>query len=239
MTREFIDIHSHILPSVDDGCTSIEQSVNIIKQMSKLGVTDLFLTPHYCRRRKHITDIEDIKNAYNLLCLSVSKENINIRLHLGTEMEYSQDGARYIKEGRVSTLAGSRYILIEFPPYVSKNTVLYSIRQIYSLGLVPVIAHIERYKSVIKDIEFVSKLRHTGALVQVNIRSITKFNLKIRKFLKRAVSLRYIDFLAGDVHTFPLGEKEMDKCAQFIIKYSNKEYLHSLLSSNAKNTILR
>ncbi len=236
---KFIDIHSHVLPGVDDGCEDLEQSLAVLKEMEARGVTDLFLTPHYCKRRNHVATSQEVKDAYDLLCSKAAQEGINLCLHQGTEMEYSQDGARYIHEGRINTLGGTKYILVEFPPYIEAETFVYRIREILAIGLVPVVAHIERYIDVVKNPECVVAIKNMGALIQVNIRSITYHSFKIRRFLKKIFSMRYADFLAGDVHLCPIEKKEMEKCRKFVVKHSDEEYFEALTYGNAKKFLLR
>ena len=239
MKRQFVDIHSHILPGVDDGCSDGQQSIDILKEMEAIGVTDVILTPHYCKRRQYVADLEYISKVYEDLKVRATRENISVGLHLGTEMEYSQDGARYIREKRVNTLCNTKYILVEFPPYISTDVLLLGVREIISMGLVPVIAHVERYPKVVSNPECVEVLKDIGALIQVNIRSMTVPGFKIRRFMKWIVSKRYVDFLGGDVHNDYIEQKEMDRCSRFIIKYSDEQYLDKILSGNAKKYLLR
>ena len=236
---KFIDIHSHILPGVDDGCADIGQSLTILKDMETHGVSDLFLTPHYCKRRDCVATPDEVKAAYDLLVSRSKEEGITIGLHLGTEMEYSQDGARYIREGRAYTLAGTKYILVEFPPYIKHVTILRMVKEILTLGLIPVIAHIERYPSVVKNFECVEELKSLGVLIQVNIRSLTYYSFRKRRFLKRIFSMRYVDFIAGDVHVCPIEKDEFEKCKRFIVKCTDEKYFEALVCTNAQKYLLR
>jgi len=237
--KTFIDIHSHILPGVDDGSKTYEHSIGILKQMEECSVTDVFLTPHYCKRRKYITPVGKIKSVYRDFSQKIREAGININLHLGTEMEFSQDGARYIKEGRVLKLGNSNCVLVEFPPYVDFTTVFRAVVEICSLGIVPIIAHVERYPKIIKDAEAVSKLKEAGAYLQLNVRSLCYISLGMRKHLKRLIVNRNIDFLGGDVHINALEKKEIEKCSKFILKYANEDYLNALMYENAKKILLR
>ncbi len=239
MAIEFIDIHSHILPDVDDGCPDVEASVYALKRMEAMGVSNVFLTPHYCKRRGYVAPRNRVDAAYELLSEAASKEGIAVSLHLGTEMEYSQDGARYIKEGRVNTMGNTNCLLVEFPPYVSTSTLKRWVRELLSIGYVPIIAHIERYINVVKDPECVIELKQIGALIQVNIRSVCRARFRLRRFLKWLISGRYADFLGGDVHLAPIEGKEMDKCVSFIRKLSDDDYVSDLLCENAKKILLR
>ncbi len=233
----FTDIHSHVLHGVDDGSPDITKAIETLKNMQRMGVKSLILTPHFCKRRGYETTVEKIRNAYEQLCEACALEYISIALYLGTEMEYSTDAVRYIREGRVLTLAGSDYLLLEFPPYVSTNTILRACKEIMQLGLTPVIAHVERYSSVLSNPKVLCVLKELGAKIQVNIRSFGIVNFKLRRFLKWLISHEMADYLAGDVHLSPLERKEIKKCSDFVIKYSSRDYLDRLFNQNAEKII--
>ena len=108
MYREFVDIHSHILPKTDDGSVSMDESIQILRKMCKIGVSELFVTPHFCKRRGYTKSVGEILDVYYDLRNMCIAENIPIKLHLGTEMEYSQDGQRYIYSRGVCTPCSSR-----------------------------------------------------------------------------------------------------------------------------------
>ena len=238
MYREFVDIHSHILPKTDDGSVSMDESIQILRKMCKIGVSELFVTPHFCKRRGYTKSVGEILDVYYDLRNVCIEENIPIKLHLGTEMEYSQDGQRYIREGRVNTLSDSKYILVEFAPYVHHEEVIHCVKEITVQGLVPVLAHIERYKCVHRNIDMLYEVKSMGALLQVNIRSVCNVRLTDRKFMKTIFQRHLIDFLAGDVHRDALEIDEMQKCCAFVLKCADEEYLNSLLHTNAKKYLL-
>ena len=230
----FTDIHSHVLHGVDDGSKDILTAIATLKKMRLIGVKNLILTPHYCKRRGYETSVENIKKAYIELCDICREENIGISLYLGTEMEYSTDAVRYIREGRVLTLADTKYILMEFAPYVSSGTISKACTEIMQLGLIPVIAHVERYESIHSHFELLYELKDKGVKFQVNIRSVCGAHFKLKRFLKRIFSEEIADFLAGDVHAYPLDRKEMEKCRKFFIKNASDKYYRKLLCENAE-----
>lgn len=228
-----------MLPGVDDGADSMEESIEIIKYMEQSGVTDLILTPHYCKRRSYTVSYSDVESVYNDLCKRCLEENIGVRLHLGAELEYSQDGAKYIREQRIHTLAKSKYILVEFAPYADSATILKAVREITHMGYVPVIAHIERYNSLWSDYGTIDNVKSNGAMIQINVRSLSYQSGKIRKLMKYVISKELADFAAGDVHSDPLSPKEMTKFCKFVLKYASQDYLEKIMGENAKSTILK
>ena len=233
----FTDIHSHVLHGVDDGSRSISSAIATLRKMSLSGVKNLILTPHYCKRRGYEASVERIKQSFDELRQACALENLDIQLYLGTELEYSTDTVRYIREGRVLTLADTKYILIEFAPYVSEDTVLKACREIMQLGLIPVIAHVERYASLLNRFDLLYDLRSKGVRIQVNIRSVCNARFKLRRFLKRIFSEEMADFLAGDVHNCAIDKKEMEKCRKFVLKNASEKYYRKLLHENAENIL--
>lgn len=237
MLRTFTDIHSHILPGADDGARDKSQAVGLLRQMQDIGVDALILTPHYCRRREYTKSASEIKQIFDDFVITCRDEGIRIKLYLGTEMEYSADAVRYIREERIFRLADSQYILLEFPPYVNKDTVITAVREICQMGLIPIIAHIERYKHLQGDFDTIRILKNIGARFQINIRSVSDCKFRMKRFLKKIFSEEYADYLAGDVHLNAIDKRSFDKCCQFVIKNSSSKYLDRLLSGNAKNII--
>ncbi len=237
MLRTFTDIHSHILPGADDGAKDKAQAIELLRQMQDIGVDKLIFTPHYCKRREYTKSVSEIKEIFDDFVITCKNEGIKIKMYLGTEMEYSTDAVRYIREERVLRLADSSYILLEFPPYVKKDTVITAVKEICQLGLIPIIAHVERYKHLQGDFETILTLKNIGAQLQINIRSVCACRFKMKRFLKKIISGELADYLAGDVHLSAIEKKEFDKCCQFVIKNSSSKYLDRLLAGNAKNII--
>lgn len=232
-----IDIHSHILQGVDDGSPTLDNAIAALKRMQRLGVEHIILTPHYCKRRGYVTSTEKIRQAYDTLCDECEKNKISISLYLGTEMEYSTDAVRYISEKRVFTLADSSYILVEFAPYVSSHTILKACKEILQTGLVPVIAHVERYMELYNDMGTLRDLKELGVKLQVNIRSVITFSFRKKRFLRKIFGMEMVDFLAGDVHFDPIEYRELCKCRDFVVKHTSEQYFKKLVYENAKNIL--
>ena len=109
-----IDIHSHVINNLDDGSRSIEESINILKNLSNKGVTDIIFTPHYIVNSNYQVSYTKKNKAYNNLLKEIKKEKININTYLGNEIYIDLNIINYIKIDRLS-LNNSKYILLEFP----------------------------------------------------------------------------------------------------------------------------
>ena len=158
-----IDIHTHIIYDVDDGSDTIEESVAILKSASLSGVTDIILTPHYIEHNEY--NKEKVLENYEALNREVEKQNINIKLHPGNEIAIYGNVSQILSEGVITTLANSRYVLIEFPMNVDVSYVLDTIYEMRIKGLIPIIAHPERYKFVQENIDYAKKWVEKGCLL--------------------------------------------------------------------------
>lgn len=148
-----IDVHSHILPSVDDGARDIEETFKILNEACDAGFSDIFATSHYIEGEYEFnkTDREFIIQA---LTNKINEEGLDIKLHIGAEGYISNDFPKLIQAGCVPTLGNSKYVLFELP---LRAKVMYTeevINKLLQIKLIPVIAHPERYELVKHYINF-------------------------------------------------------------------------------------
>ncbi len=109
-----IDTHSHILFGIDDGARNINESINILKKASTNGITDIILTPHYVPNSKYNCNNQDKQRLLNNLKEELIKNNIDINLYLANEVYLDLEISNLL-ENDISTINGSKYILIELP----------------------------------------------------------------------------------------------------------------------------
>ena len=110
-----IDIHCHLLYSVDDGSKSIEESITILRSLKDLGYTDIILTPHYVKDSKQDRNVKNNSVLFNKLKDKVLEENININLYLGNEIYIDDDIMDLLNDKEITSLNDSDYLLIELP----------------------------------------------------------------------------------------------------------------------------
>ena len=226
-----IDIHTHILPYIDDGSDSSQISIELLKEAQKQGVTDVFLTPHYrLRYKREKTEIVEI---FEKFCDEVKKENLNVNLYLGQEIYYSRSIRQLISNGNLLSLNNSKYVLVEFS-YMSSSEIDEMIYEITLLGYVPVLAHVERFDFV--SIGLIKQLKSLGALVQINAGSLFagRFSSSKRK-AKKLLKLGLVDFVASDVHSFR--PNYLQKANEFIAKKFGRDVANKLFIENAKKVI--
>jgi protein-tyrosine phosphatase len=189
-----IDLHSHLLPAVDDGSRSLEQSVRVLSEMARQGVTDVCLTPHLLAGRAEAGPPPLHQKAFEGL-RSVAPSTP--RLHRGAEVMLDRPLTRPVALARNVTIAGTRYILVEFPRLVAYDTVTNALTQVIDLGLVPVLAHPERYSSC--SVDAVRHWRALGAKTQVDSTTLLASQARGQR-ARQLVSEGLADILAGDNH---------------------------------------
>ena len=195
-----IDIHSHVLYGIDDGATTIEMSLDMLRSYVSQCVTHVFCTSHSrCamhRYEKHFTRLQQ----------RIMQEQIPITILKGCEVECSEEEMPEIIEnlncGFYSTLNGTDYVLVEFEPYDSADTILNCIRYIkHHSHYRPIVAHIESYRAIRKNPYLLLELRSMGCLFQVNVYSLAQTNdEEIKTFARKLADVGAVDFLGSDAH---------------------------------------
>ncbi len=189
-----IDLHSHLLPAVDDGSRSVDQSVKVLSAMARLGVTDVCLTPHMPASRTEYGPPAAHQRAFEALSAVAPG---NPKLHRGAEVMLDRPITRPVALARNVTLGGSRYILVEFPRLVPYDIVTSALSQVAELGLLPVLAHPERYSCC--TVDSVRHWRAVGASMQVDATTLLASQARGQR-ARQLVSEGLADILAGDNH---------------------------------------
>ncbi len=234
-----LDIHSHILPSVDDGASNIENSIKLLEMLSEQGVTDVIATPHFYAMNNSIEDFEqDIKNAYFRLSAAVAKKDLP-NISVGSEVFYFTGIGRSYGV-RALTLCQSNYILLELPNCRMDKDILNDVRDLSDrLGLRVILAHLERYhlESHFKDV--LRLVDNDSVFVQINASSF--FNPVLKKAAFKLIKGGYVSFLASDTHS-PDGRPPMitDALAEIERRF-DKDTAQSLIDNSVslKNEIFK
>ena len=197
-----VDIHTHVIPYVDDGSPNLETSLEMIKHEIAIGVDTIIATPHHIYKR-YEKSVEEIKKNFQLLKEAVEKENLPIKLYLGQEICYThrEDILGLLKEGKLLTLNNSNKVLLEFSFTREPEDLLDIIYNFGVNGYEVIIAHVERYEWI--TYQKVEDLRLEGAKIQINSNSylgMTSFKEKL--FTKKLLKHGLVDYVASDTHSF-------------------------------------
>ena len=196
-----IDIHSHILPGVDDGSQDIEMTLKMLREASKDGTKKLVATPHYCREYGYL-EYSTVKTKVNELKSKVKEENIDIELFHGQEIYYEENILEWYNENKIGTINDTKYMLIELPLNKFEiNKVIDAIYEIQIKGIVPILAHPERYLPFMDNPEKINDFINEGFLFQMNSGSINgRFGKSAKKTSEIFLENRIYSFIGSDAH---------------------------------------
>lgn len=234
--EKFIDIHCHLLHGVDDGAADLADAKALLQMAWEDGVGTVVLTPHYRGRFRQNTP-QQLQEA--LAELEDCKPE-GMTLYLGNEVSYEPEVSEKIREGRVLTLNGGDYVLLEFSVAATAMQVLSGVEEILSSGKIPVVAHAERYPVFLRDRRLTDTVLHMGALIQLNADSILgEDGLAVKWFCQRLLKRRCVHFVASDAHDLVHRPPRLGECYRFVREKYGKEYADALFRENARVVLTR
>ena len=232
-----IDIHSHIIPGVDDGSKSIEDTFKMLKEAQKAGFTDIISTSHYIEGYYELNKV-DREAWITALNTGIKKENINLNLYTGAEIFISENMCDNIRNNVICSLNNSRYVLFELPMNVKTMYLNEVIFELISMDLVPIIAHPERYAYVQKDPNMLYDYIEMGVLFQSNYASITGFYGKdAQSTVKKLLQNNMIHFFGSDNHRQNTIYANMDNILKELRKVISEEKLELLSEINPRKIL--
>ncbi|WP_182199806.1 tyrosine-protein phosphatase [Paraliobacillus salinarum] len=196
-----IDIHSHILPSIDDGAKHMEESVAMARAAVAEGIHTIIATPHHKNGRYDNTK-EIILPLVEQLNNRLQQEDIPLTVLPGQESRIYGEIIEDYDEGIVLPLnKTTRYVFVEFP---SNSVPRYAKQLLFDMqvnDLKPIIVHPERNKTIMEDPTILYELVKNGALTQITAASVTgHFGKKIKKFTHELIEWNLTHFIASDAH---------------------------------------
>lgn len=230
------DLHSHYLPSVDDGSKSLETTINMLKKAEKAGITDIIFTPHYIVDSRYISNVSNNIKIFNQI--NKEKKDINVNIYLGNEVYCSNNILDNYRNKEIMTLNNSRYMLIEIPLYNKMNNVKNIFFELISNGITPILAHPERYTLYYKDFNFYEDLRQMGVLFQINYVSLVgKYGKKAKYMAKKLLQKKMVSFIGSDVHNDDYKNYDDLACSLKKIKKYAKEDYEDIVNNNFMKVI--
>jgi protein-tyrosine phosphatase len=220
-----IDLHSHLLPGVDDGSRSVAQSVKVMNEQVARGVTDICLTPHVRAGDLARLPPEAHETAYAALMAAAPKLP---RLHRGAEVMLDRPLPPEPPHVRRFTIGGTRCILVEFPRMVAFDTVATALHRLVEFGLLPLLAHPERYTCC--SPEAVARWRELGAKMQVDATTLLSPHSRGQR-ARALVTAGLADILAADNHG---DERSIGTGRQFLESQDGSEQADLLTRVNPR-----
>lgn len=231
------DVHCHIIPNVDDGADNMEESIKMLKLEYAEGVRNIIATPHF-RFNMFETPLEEIREQYLRLMAAARRIGDGINLYLGCEFHANMEMADMLQSKKVSTMAGSRYVLTEFSGSAEKKYVRERLYSLISHGYRPIVAHVERCAKVRADLNFIEDLVDMGAYMQVNSESIMgKEGFTIKRFCVKLMRADLLHFVGTDCHGSTYRTPKMREAYEYVAKKMGADYAEWLFIQNPESMI--
>lgn len=232
-----VDIHTHLIPNVDDGSKNVETTFKAFKEAEKVGFTDIILTSHYIPEYNETKKEELTFWKENLQEVLKSKSS-ELKLHSGMEVYISENVNELIEQEKLLTLANSKYILMELPMNATVNYLDYVIYFLESIGLKLIIAHPERYTNVQKKPELVKEYIEKGCLMQCNYGSLLgKYGKEPKDTIKYLLKNNLVHFIATDCHNSEKIYLEVPKALKKLEKMIGTKKTYEITTLNERKII--
>ncbi len=195
------DMHSHLIPGIDDGSPDMKTSVDLVKEMKALGYKKLITTPHISSDiYKNNTDI--IQRGLENLKKKLREENVDMQIEATAEYLLDDGFEKLLKEDQLHCF-GSKYVLVELPYFHVPPNIYELTFEMQIKGYKIMLAHPERYLYWLNDFNKFIELKNRGIYFQLNMISLTgHYSGEVKKLAERMIDEGMIDFLGSDLHNF-------------------------------------
>ena len=197
-----IDLHNHVLPNVDDGPKTIEESMSMLRYASKQGISDIVQTVHFQHPKmegKNV-DYDFLKRKIDKIQDLINKENLNIKMHLSAEVFYLPNILE-ISSNPLVTMGNKKYMLLEFQPNIYPTNYEKELFKLQSNGVVPIIAHPERYRFIKEDLSILKDWINRDYVIQIDAGSILgHFGKHTLQIAENMFTSGFVNIIASDAH---------------------------------------
>ena len=199
MLEKLIDIHCHILPGLDDGAVTMEESLNALAAARDQGISSIICTPHFYPDGKNPSP-EQIRQSLEFFKQKAASAGFSFEFYPGQEAMYSSELPRLLELGEVLTLADSRYVLVEFLEDASYREIMKGLLKLMDYGYLPILAHYERYKCLMNK-QRKEELKQEKILLQMNFDTVQRtYGIFHKNPFKKDLEEGLVDFMGSDCH---------------------------------------
>lgn len=229
-----VDIHTHIMPALDDGAESMDVSLAMAKTAYEDGVTDIIVTPH-CNIPKLFNNYDSpfLQDYFENFKRRIHQAGIPLNLYRGMEVYATKKIFDLYNTERIITLNNSRYLLVEFDFDENPDWVIYCLEGLLDYGVVPIVAHPERYHFVYDFPNIVYHWTELGCLSQVNRGSILgEFGKNAMKTAVAVIDNGLAQFIGSDAHSNDRRNPKLSVAYAVISKNWSKDKADELFCTN-------
>jgi len=225
-----IDLHCHILPNVDDGSQSLEESLEMAERAVEDGIQAMVATPHTLNG-VNTNGVEEVLSGVAALQETLTANHLDLKLHPGADIHLCTDMVQRIRSREACTIDDAgKYILLELPSQMIPNGVKDEIFALKLNGITPIITHPERNTMVQHDPDILYELVQMGALAQVTAMSLTgDFGEFIGRISATLLRYRLVHIIASDAHSAkdrpPVLSGAVERAVEILKDYKAAEHM--------------
>jgi len=195
----YTDIHSHLIPSIDDGAKDLERSIELILSLKEMNYRKLITTPHISDMFPNSST--KILEGYRILKEELVKRDIEIEIEVAAEYYADEHFEELLKRRDILSFGKEKYLLFELSYFTCPNDLESLIYDIKLAGYRPILAHPERYIYFHHSLQSYKKLKDMGVLFQINLPSIVNYySSDITRTVKALIVHGLVDFIGTDIH---------------------------------------
>lgn len=234
-----IDFHSHLMPGVDDGAADIDEARSGLAVMREHGITTIITTPHI---QASLTDkpreldryMGLLDAAFDSLATLAATEFPDLRVERGVELML--DTPQPAMGDLRLHLAGTSFVLMEFPYMTIPPNSAMAVRQLRGRGVVPIVAHPERYANMASNVDLIESWRDAGAYIQVNAGSfVGQYGNTARRLVWSIVERGLADYICSDYHS--RGRCSVRACATALLERGGGAQLRAMTVTNPQRML--
>ena len=232
MPNGLIDMHTHILPGVDDGAKNEAMTREMLKDAYKNDTRIIFATPHHHPYRG-LADKDTLREAYAKTCTIASEISPDLKILLGMEILYTHDTRDELRNNKLLSLNDSRVLLVEFSHDADYDYVYKALRDLQLSGYEIILAHIERYACMLGNMEHAYNVYDLGIHIQVNAASITgEGGLKVKKYVKKLLKEELVWCVGSDAHNTDKRRPVIKHAYEYVCRKCGNEYADQIFKEN-------
>jgi protein-tyrosine phosphatase len=229
LSRLKVDIHSHLIPGIDDGSQTMDETIAMLAKFQSLGYKKIITTPHVMSDSFPNTS-EIILAGLEEVRAEIKKVGLTIEIDAAAEYYFDETFVAKIKAKDLLTF-GDNYVLLEFPFHSTPQYIDQMFFELQSRGYRPVVAHFERYMYYLGKIDRAIEWRQKGINIQININSLSgHYGPDIKKQAERLIDAGEFDFIGTDCHRI--------EHLMLLEDSLTSPYIHKIGNYLLKNTIL-
>ena len=196
-----IDMHIHLLPGIDDGSKSMDETEQMLKMIEKDGIHSVIATPHFYRGH-YENNREDVEKLVHRVNEFSVESGINVKLFPGQEVFLDEHTVDEYECRHIAPMAGTDYMLVELPMIKMPENAMDIVYELKIRGIRPIMAHPERYRYIIENPEKINLFVDEGCLLQLNAGSICgKFGSNVKKTAHTLIKNGMCNFIGSDAHS--------------------------------------